>query len=37
VGLGIKPEPIFLKPGDVMHLTIEGLGEQRQKVVPFSM
>jgi 2-keto-4-pentenoate hydratase/2-oxohepta-3-ene-1,7-dioic acid hydratase in catechol pathway len=37
VGLGVKPEPIFLKPGDVMHLTIEGLGEQRQKVVPFSM
>jgi len=37
VGLGVKPEPVFLKPGDVMHLTIEGLGEQRQKVVPFSM
>jgi 2-keto-4-pentenoate hydratase/2-oxohepta-3-ene-1,7-dioic acid hydratase in catechol pathway len=37
VGLGIKPNPVFLKPGDVMHLTIEGLGEQRQKVVPFSM
>ena len=37
VGLGIKPSPVFLKPGDVMHLTIEGLGEQRQKVVPFSM
>jgi 2-keto-4-pentenoate hydratase/2-oxohepta-3-ene-1,7-dioic acid hydratase in catechol pathway len=37
VGLGIKPSPVFLKPGDVMHLTIQGLGEQRQKVVPFSM
>jgi 2-keto-4-pentenoate hydratase/2-oxohepta-3-ene-1,7-dioic acid hydratase in catechol pathway len=37
VGLGIKPNPVFLKPGDVMHLTIQGLGEQRQKVVPFSM
>ncbi len=37
VGLGVKPEPVFLKPGDVMHLTIEGLGEQRQKLVPFSM
>ena len=36
VGLGIKPEPVFLKPGDVMTLKIEGLGEQRQKVVPFS-
>ena len=35
VGLGIKPEPVFLKPGDVMTLKIEGLGEQRQKVVPY--
>jgi 2-keto-4-pentenoate hydratase/2-oxohepta-3-ene-1,7-dioic acid hydratase in catechol pathway len=35
VGLGIKPTPIFLKPGDVMTLNIQGLGEQRQKVVPF--
>lgn len=32
VGLGIKPEPIFLKKGDLMDLTIEGLGHQRQKV-----
>ena len=32
VGLGIKPTPIFLKKGDVMELTIEGLGQQRQKV-----
>jgi 2-keto-4-pentenoate hydratase/2-oxohepta-3-ene-1,7-dioic acid hydratase in catechol pathway len=37
VGLGIKPNPVFLEPGDVMHLTIEGLGEQHQKVVPFPM
>jgi 2,4-diketo-3-deoxy-L-fuconate hydrolase len=29
VGLGFKP-PIFLKPGDVIELGIEGLGEQRQ-------
>jgi 2,4-didehydro-3-deoxy-L-rhamnonate hydrolase len=36
VGLGMKPTPIFLKPGDVMRLTIEGLGEQKQKVVPYS-
>ncbi|GLK82560.1 fumarylacetoacetate hydrolase family protein [Ancylobacter defluvii] len=34
VGLGMKP-PLYLKPGDVMTLGIEGLGEQRQKVVPF--
>jgi len=33
VGMGIKPEPRFLKPGDVMQLYIQGLGEQRQKVV----
>ncbi len=32
VGLGMKP-PRFLKPGDVMRLTVTGLGEQRQKVV----
>jgi 2,4-didehydro-3-deoxy-L-rhamnonate hydrolase len=31
VGLGRKP-PLFLKPGDVMHLGVEGLGEQRQVV-----
>jgi 2-keto-4-pentenoate hydratase/2-oxohepta-3-ene-1,7-dioic acid hydratase in catechol pathway len=36
VGLGIKPSPVFLKPGDVMHLTIEGLGEQKQRVVAYS-
>jgi 2-keto-4-pentenoate hydratase/2-oxohepta-3-ene-1,7-dioic acid hydratase in catechol pathway len=34
VGLGMKP-PVFLKPGDVMHLGITGLGEQVQKVVEF--
>ncbi len=33
VGLGHKPEPIFLTAGDEMHLGIEGLGEQRQRVV----
>ncbi|WP_298261131.1 fumarylacetoacetate hydrolase family protein [uncultured Litoreibacter sp.] len=32
VGLGIKPDPVFLKSGDVMELTIEGLGMQRQTV-----
>lgn len=29
VGLGFKP-PVFLKPGDVVELGIDGLGEQRQ-------
>ena len=35
VGLGQKPNPIFLKEGDVMHLGIEKLGEQRQRVIPW--
>jgi 2,4-diketo-3-deoxy-L-fuconate hydrolase len=34
VGLGMKP-PVFLKPGDVMTLHIQGLGQQSQKVVAF--
>jgi 2,4-didehydro-3-deoxy-L-rhamnonate hydrolase len=34
VGMGRKP-PLFLKAGDEMRLGIEGLGEQRQRVVPF--
>jgi 2-keto-4-pentenoate hydratase/2-oxohepta-3-ene-1,7-dioic acid hydratase in catechol pathway len=33
VGMGVKPEPVYLKPGDVVTLGIAGLGEQRQKVV----
>ena len=33
VGMGIKPEPVFLKDGDEIHLGISGLGEQRSKVV----
>jgi 2-keto-4-pentenoate hydratase/2-oxohepta-3-ene-1,7-dioic acid hydratase in catechol pathway len=33
VGLGKKPEPIFLKPGQTMKLGVAGLGEQRQLVV----
>jgi 2,4-diketo-3-deoxy-L-fuconate hydrolase len=36
VGLGRKP-PMFLKPGDIMRLGIDGLGEQRLEVVPFSL
>jgi 2-keto-4-pentenoate hydratase/2-oxohepta-3-ene-1,7-dioic acid hydratase in catechol pathway len=35
VAMGMKPEPKWLKPGDVVTLGIKGLGEQRQKVVPF--
>ena len=37
VALGQKPTPTFLKAGDVMHLHIAGLGEQKQKVVEFKM
>jgi 2-keto-4-pentenoate hydratase/2-oxohepta-3-ene-1,7-dioic acid hydratase in catechol pathway len=33
VGMGVKPNPVFLKNGDVMRLGIDGLGEQRQQVV----
>jgi 2,4-didehydro-3-deoxy-L-rhamnonate hydrolase len=32
VGMGIKPDPIFLEVGDVMELGIEKLGSQRQVV-----
>jgi 2,4-didehydro-3-deoxy-L-rhamnonate hydrolase len=34
VAQGMKP-PKFLNAGDIMTLAIEGLGEQKQKVVPF--
>lgn len=34
VGMGMKPEPVWLKPGDVVELGIAGLGQQRQTVVP---
>jgi ureidoglycolate lyase len=33
VGAGVKPQPVFLKVGDVMRLGIEGLGVQTQRVV----
>ena len=32
VGLGVKPNPVFLKAGDVMRVHIQGLGEQLQTV-----
>jgi len=31
VGLGLKPQPVYLKPGDVVELGVEGLGTQRQQ------
>lgn len=33
VGMGMKPEPVYLKAGDIMELGIDGLGKQTQKVV----
>ncbi len=35
VGMGIKPNPIWLKPGQTMHLGIAGLGEQTQRTVAY--
>jgi 2-keto-4-pentenoate hydratase/2-oxohepta-3-ene-1,7-dioic acid hydratase in catechol pathway len=32
VGMGMKPSPVYLKPGDVMELGIEKLGQQKQTV-----
>jgi 2-keto-4-pentenoate hydratase/2-oxohepta-3-ene-1,7-dioic acid hydratase in catechol pathway len=36
VGMGIKPAPVWLQPGDVMELWIEGLGLQTQRVVRYA-
>jgi len=35
VGLGQKPEPVYLKPGDEIRLGIERLGVQGQVVIPW--
>jgi 2-keto-4-pentenoate hydratase/2-oxohepta-3-ene-1,7-dioic acid hydratase in catechol pathway len=32
VGMGVKPTPRFLQPGDLMQLGVDGLGAQRQSV-----
>jgi 2,4-didehydro-3-deoxy-L-rhamnonate hydrolase len=36
VGMGAKPNPVYLKPGDTMKLGIHGLGEQQQTVHAWS-
>jgi 2-keto-4-pentenoate hydratase/2-oxohepta-3-ene-1,7-dioic acid hydratase in catechol pathway len=36
VGLGIKPEPVYVKPGDVIELGIEGLGSSKQSAVAYT-
>jgi len=33
VGLGMKPEPIFLRPGQRLRLGVEGLGQQETETV----
>ena len=33
VGLGQKPEPVYLKPGDIVELGIDGLGTAKQELV----
>ena len=35
VGLGQKPEPVYIKAGDVIELGIHGLGSSRQKAVAY--
>jgi 2-keto-4-pentenoate hydratase/2-oxohepta-3-ene-1,7-dioic acid hydratase in catechol pathway len=35
VALGMKPEPKFLKAGDIVQLSIPGLGVQIQKIVKY--
>jgi len=35
VGLGQKPEPVYIKPGDVIELGIDGLGSSKQIAVAY--
>ena len=37
VGLGIKPDPVYIKAGDVIELGIDGLGTSRQVAVSYSL
>jgi len=36
VGEGVKPSSVFLRPGQTMHLGIDGLGEQTQRPVAYA-
>jgi len=36
VGMGIKPNPVWLKPNQTMHLGIQGLGEQTQRTKAYA-
>ena len=33
VAMSVKPEPAWLKPGDLVELGVHGLGKQKQRVV----
>lgn len=35
VGLGIKPDPVYIKPGDVIELSIDELGSSKQIAKPY--
>ena len=35
VGMGRKPDPVYLRPGQTMRLGITGLGEQAQRTVAY--
>lgn len=35
VGLGIKPEPVYIKEGDVIELGMEGLGTSKQLAIAY--
>ncbi len=36
VGLGMKPTPQYLAPGDIVELAIDGLGQARQRIVAYT-
>lgn len=36
VGLGMKPSPAYLAPGDIVELGIDGLGQARQRIVAYN-
>jgi 2-keto-4-pentenoate hydratase/2-oxohepta-3-ene-1,7-dioic acid hydratase in catechol pathway len=33
--MGVKPEPVYIKPGDVIELGIDGLGTSKQAAVAY--
>ena len=33
VGMGMKPQAVYLKKGDVVELAVQGLGQQKQDVI----